>query len=471
MSSFIRADDVLRGSLQAGQVQHLDALHGNQDLIRALTLIGVAGPFTRLSPWEFQDSAGQHFVNASGYAALPFGDLAPELTEFVAQYLQSPSQGLPQQSANPWRAALGANLVALLARELPSHSDSGVFFSSSGAEAIEGAIKFARAVRRRSEVYISFSSGYHGKTYGALSLTPNAEYQQMFRPLMRGALHTPYGDLEALERTIRRAGPDNVAAVLIEPIQGEGGVNIPPPGFLRGVGELCRRYGIVTIADEIQTGLGRTGHWFESAAQGLDPDIITLAKPLGGGLTAVGATIVRRPIYRAMLGGLGSKRHSNTFGGNSLSMAVGLKSLELLIDGDLPARSLRLGEAMLGRARQLQAQYPALIEEVRGQGMLLALQFQPPARVPLPGALRDLSMEAISILALRGLHRQGVMANLSLSSKRTVRLTPALNIPEQLLDTLWQRTEAFAAEHPRSRDLIARAPNALLIRLARLALA
>ncbi|SMB93450.1 aspartate aminotransferase family protein [Deinococcus hopiensis] len=468
---FIRAEDVLsEGGLRPARVRELDQRYGNEELLYGLDLLGVGGPFYRVTPWELEDGHGVRRINASGYAAVPFGEMPPVITAFLREYLEkNRAMGLPQQSSAPWRAALQANLVRLLARELPSHSDSQVFFCSSGTEAIEGAMKFAKAWRPRAKFYISFSSGYHGKTLGSLSLTPNPEYQDIFRPLVPGAVTSPYGDLEALLTLVRRIGPDNIVAIFVEPIQGEGGVNIPPPGFLHGVGALCRKHGIVCIADEIQTGLGRTGHWFESAAQGLDPDIITLAKPLGGGMTAVGATMVRQPIYKKMLGGLSSKRHSNTFGGNSLGMAVGLRSLQYLMEEDLPARSLRLGSVGLERLRALQAQFPRLLQEVRGQGLLLAMQFQPVVGLPLPGTLKEFVYEGTALLALRELHEAGVMGNLSLSSKRTVRLTPALDMPEDVFDRMVGRVGNFASRNPASRHLLTNTPAALTAQLAKFA--
>ncbi|MEF2277604.1 aminotransferase class III-fold pyridoxal phosphate-dependent enzyme [Deinococcus sp. YIM 134068] len=467
---FIRAQDVLDERFRPTQARALDTRYGNEELLFGLDLLGLAGPFYRVTPWELEDERGVRRINASGYAAVPFGDMPPVLTAFVREFMEkNRAQSLAQQASSPWRAALQTNLIRLLARELPSHADSQVFFCSSGTEAIEGALKFAKAWRPRGKFYISFSSAYHGKTLGSLSLTPNPEYQDVFRPLIPGAITSPYGDVNALAALIRRLGPQNVVAVIVEPIQGEGGVNIPPAGFLAGVGEVCRRHGIVVIADEIQTGLGRTGNWFESAAQGLDPDIITLAKPLGGGMTAVGATLVRHAIYKRMLGGLSSKRHSNTFGGNALAMAVGLKSLEYLIEQDLPARSARLGAVGLERLRGIQRQHPRLFEDVRGQGMLLAMQFKPMVGVPLPGVLKELVFEATAILALRELHGAGVMANLSLSSKRTVRLTPALDIPEDVFGTIFDRVEAFAGRNPAARSLLTNTPPAVTARLAKFA--
>ncbi|WP_027481745.1 aspartate aminotransferase family protein [Deinococcus pimensis] len=468
----IRVDEVLRDQLSPARTRRLDMTYGNYDLLEGLDLLGVAGPFKVVSPWELEDEHGVRRINASGYAALPFGDQHPELVAFIREFLdRNTTTGLPQQSVSAWRAALQANLVRLLSSHLPSHADSRVFFSSSGTEAIEGAVKFAKAARPKGRYFVSFKSGYHGKTFMSLSLTPNPEYQDLFRPLVPGVENVPYGDLEVLRHRIRMLGPDRIVAVVIEPIQGEGGVNIPPPGYLKAVGDLCREHGIIVIADEIQTGLGRTGHWFESAAQGLDPDIITLAKPLGGGMVPIGATIVRREIFQKMLHGLASKRHSNTFGGNSLAMAVGMKSLEMLVEQDLPARSLRMGEQGLARLREIQRRHPGLLSEVRAQGMLFAMQFHPMIGLSRPKPAQELLFEATAVLGLRELHRAGVQVNLSLSSKRTLRLTPALNVPDELFEEMWRRVETAASRNHRSWRILTNTPAATTVRLASFAIA
>ena len=376
---------MLSGRLSAAQATTLEKRYGNGKLMRLLEVVGTGGPFTVTSPWELQDSQGQRIINASGYAALPFGDNPPQLNAFLRQVLETTDQVMfAQQSITSWRAALETNLVRLLARESRDHHDSRVFFSNSGAEAVEAAIKFAQAARPKAKYLINFTRAYHGKTLGALSLTPNPNLQGPFRNILNPAVITlPYGDAGALERALKRVG-DQVIAVILEPILGEAGVILPPPGFLKWLGEACRAAGVLVIADEIQTGLGRTGHWFESVAQGLTPDILTLAKPLGGGMIPVGATIVRHEIYKHLLGSIETvKRHSNTFGGNSLAMAVGLKSLEILLDGDYPQRSRRLGERGLARLTAVQQRYPALLEEVRGAGMLFAMNFRPLAQAAL----------------------------------------------------------------------------------------
>ena len=456
-----------------GRALALEKAHGNGDLVRVIEVLGIGGPFEALNPWELRDERGQHLINAGGYAALPFGERYPPLVDFIRTYFQtSTSMSLPQQSASDWRAALETNLVALLSFYAPSHADSQVFFSNSGAEAIETALKFARTARPHARHLINFTRGYHGKTAGALSLTPNEEYQAPFRPLLGNVVTLPYGDAQALTDKVTALGADKIIGIILEPIQGEGGVIHPPADFLPSVDALRER-GVLVIADEIQTGLGRSGHLFASVAGGLDPDIITLAKPLGGGLLPVGATIARREVYKTMLGGLQSKRHSNTFGGGSLAMAVGLKSLELIVEENLVERSRDLGERGLAELRALQSVYPDLIKEVRGAGMLFALQLQPvvPFNTISSKALAgELPAQLGSALALRLLHQAGVHGCYTLNSSATLRLTPPLNIPEETFADLLERVAHFARCTPKAWQLPLKTPPSVLAGLARLAL-
>jgi len=465
----VSSADVL-ADMSASKVLQLEQAYGNGDLIRVLAALGIAGPLRVLDPWQLEDPKGIHLIHAGGYAALPFGEGYAPLVDFVKAYLEHPtSLAFPQQSAASWRAALETNLIALLSHHAASHHDSQVFFSNSGAEAIEAALKFARAARPNARYLINFVKAYHGKTLGALSLTPNEEYQAPFRPLLPDVLTLPYGDMAAFEAVIQKHKND-IAAVIIEPIQGEGGVIVPPPGYLAAVGQLARKHGIIIVADEIQSGLGRTGHAFASLAAGLEPDVITLAKPLGGGLLPVGATIARKHIVQKALGGLASKRHSNTFGGGSLAMAVALKSLDIIIEDNLIDRARDFGERGLARLYKIQRTYPDILSEVRGAGMLFALQFRPLIAPQHLGDYGELAAQFTSGLALRSLHQGGVHACYTLNSSSTLRLTPALNIPELLFDELFDRTERAISQHPRSWQLVPQTPLSSLLKLARLAL-
>jgi acetylornithine/succinyldiaminopimelate/putrescine aminotransferase len=268
-------------------------------------------------------------------------------------------------------------------------------------------------------------------------------------------IHLPFGDYDALEATIRHLGPRNVAGVVLEPIQGETGVVIPPPGYLRALGELCRFHDILVLADEIQVGLGRTGHWFESLAQGLEPDILTVGKHLSGGLVPIGVTIARRHLCRRVLAGRGCGRIGSTYSGSTLALAVALKSLEILKERDLPARAERLGAQGLQRLRALQAAHPDLLDAVRGAGLLYAMQFHPVVSPAWTLGREDLVGELSGTVGLSLLHHAGIEACLSLNDKRVVRLTPPLTIPEDLFETMLQRVERLAdRNHPAWRMLL-----------------
>ncbi len=464
----IKSQDVLGKDFP--RTLELELRHGNGDLIKLLNILGIVGPFKVLNSWELQDEEGRHLINAGGYSALPFGEMYPPLVAFLQEYLKSnQSSSLPQGVTSAWRAALETNLIALLTRFAPSHADSQVFFSNSGAEAIEAAIKFAKAAKPKASYIINFTRAYHGKTYGALSLTPNEEYQSLFRPLMPNVITLPYGDSTKLNQTIKQLGSKNIVAIIVEPIQGEGGVIIPPDDFLPAINQL-REQGILIIADEIQTGLGRSGHYFASLAMGLEPDIITLAKPLGGGLVAVGATIARKTIYKKLLGGLESKRHSNTFGGNSLAMAVGLKSLELIVEEDLVERSKTLGEQGLRRLQQIQKQYPGYIKEVRGAGMLFAIHLRhvvKPSFLPLPAEQIN---QFGTALALRTMHLYGLHVCFTTNSSRVIRFTPALNMPQATFDEMFNRLEQVAKNHQQAWRMLPQMPKKRLLDLIKMAL-
>ncbi|MFO7544543.1 MAG: aminotransferase class III-fold pyridoxal phosphate-dependent enzyme [Trueperaceae bacterium] len=448
----------------------LEKRYGNGDLIDLLDAFGIVGPFRVESPWELRDGEDRHLIHAGGYAAVPFGERYEPLMSFVVEYLERDRNlGLTQQSAAAWRAALETNLVALLASVAPSHAGDRVFFTNSGAEAIETALKMARAARPEASVFVNFGRAYHGKTHGALALTPNEEYQEAFRPLAPEVLTLPYGDVAALRDALEKHGK-RICAIVVEPVQGEGGVVTPPEGYLAELGNLAREHGVLVIADEIQTGLGRTGHWFASVAAGLDPDIVTLAKPLGGGIVPVGATIARKPIYRALLHGLASKRHSTTFGGGSLAMAVGTRSLELTVDEDLARKSAEAGRYGLERMRALAQRYPNMFEEVRGAGTLFAFVLRPVVGFKVPGVSEEDVQTLAAALFIRELHLGGVHGCYSANASRTARLTPPMNLPWPLLVELFDRVEEVARRNPRSFTLLQHFPLPRLMRLAKIAL-
>ncbi|MBO2532103.1 MAG: ornithine--oxo-acid transaminase [Thermoactinomycetaceae bacterium] len=287
---------------------------------------------------------------------------------------------------------------------------------NTGAEAVETAIKAIRrwaydvkGIPRDQAEIIVFENNFHGRTITAVSLSSNEEYRRGFGPLTPGFKVVPYGDIDAL----RKAITPHTAAVLMEPIQGEAGVIVPPEGFLRKTYELCREHRILFAADEIQTGFGRTGKLFACDWEGVKPDIYILGKALGGGVMPISATAADREV----LGVFEPGSHGSTFGGNPLACAVAVAALEVLVEERLPERSLELGEYF--RSELLKIQNP-IIKEVRGKGLFIGMELYEPAR---PHCER---------LAEAGLLCKETHEN-------TIRFAPPLTITREELDWALER--------------------------------
>ncbi|MFD8088894.1 acetylornithine transaminase [Streptomyces malaysiensis] len=250
--------------------------------------------------------------------------------------------------------------VALAERLLQLFGRSGrVYFSNSGAEAVEAAFKIGRRTGRTHMV--ATTGGFHGRTMGALALTGRPGKQEPFRPLPGDVTHVPYGDVAAL----RAAVTTDTAFVIVEPIQGENGVVVPPAGYLAAAREITRATGTLLVLDEIQTGIGRTGHWFEHQAQGVEPDVVTLAKGLGAGLP-IGATIAFGPAAELLTPG----QHGSTFGGNPVACAAALAVLDTIAADGILDRVKRAGERLRNGIESLDH---AAVARVRGAGLLLGI--------------------------------------------------------------------------------------------------
>jgi 4-aminobutyrate aminotransferase len=269
----------------------------------------------------------------------------------------------------------------------PFDDDAMVFFGNSGAEAIEAAAKLARYYTERGR-FIAFLHGFHGRTMGALSFTASKVIQREdFFPLIPGITHIPYPDayhpvlneaghkdqgaavLDYLENEIFRTlvPPKEVAGILVEPIQGEGGYVVPPDGFLQGLRDICDRYGILLIVDEVQSGMGRTGKWWGVNHWGVQPDIVCTAKGIASGMP-LGAIIAKEHVMSWPPGA-----HGTTFGGNPLSCVAGIATFDLLKNG-LIDNGARMGEYMMGKLREIQTRHPS-IGEVRGKGLMVGIEF------------------------------------------------------------------------------------------------
>ncbi|MBO4206619.1 aminotransferase class III-fold pyridoxal phosphate-dependent enzyme [Micromonospora echinofusca] len=301
----------------------------------------------------------------AGYGCLNLGHNPPAVVDRLRGFLDSGAPSFVQYVSMPVHTAeLAERLCEIAPGQL-----GRVFFSNSGTEAVEAALKVARAATGRKRlVYVENS--YHGKTLGALSVTGRATHRDPFGPLLPDCVAVRFGDEQALADAL-----DGAAAFIVEPVLGEGGVVLPPTGYLRRAQELCRRAGAVFVLDEIQTGLGRTGKMFAAEHDGLEPDVICLAKSLSGGLVPIGATLMRAELWDAAYGSPDRcAQHSSTFGGGNFAAVAGLATLDSLAYFDIPARAERIGRLLRERLAEVCAPY-SFVREVRGIGMMNAIAF------------------------------------------------------------------------------------------------
>lgn len=337
----------------------------------------IFGTMSKMGQFErkFTDAQGivlratdgeTYYDFVGGYGAVNIGHNHPRVLQGIKRYFELCPPGLLQVVPGVYAGALAENLTLLAPGDLEM-----VFFCNSGTEAVEGALKLARIYTGR-QVYVSARNSFHGKSFGSLSVTAREKYQKYFRPLLPACRHVEYGSLAELEAAL---SPGDVAAVILEPIQGEGGVIVPPPGYLQGAATLCHQYGALLIADEVQTGFGRTGNMFACEHEGVAPDIMTVAKSLGGGLVPIGAYLTTRQIWQDSYGNQEKYLlHTSTFGGNNFACAVGLLAIETILRDNLMANALAVGDYLRAGLESIAAKY-SFVKEVRGRGLMLGIEF------------------------------------------------------------------------------------------------
>jgi acetylornithine/LysW-gamma-L-lysine aminotransferase len=322
------------------------------------------------------DGEGREYIDCvAGQGAANLGHAHPAIVKAIGEQAAR-LISCPEIFYNDRRA----ELLAALSGVAPDGLDRA-FLCNSGTEAVEAAIKFARLSTGRPDV-VATMRGFHGRTFGALSATWNRDYRQPFEPLVPGFSHVPFGDLDALERAIS----ERTAAVLLEPVQGEGGVHPAEAGYLSGVQQLCRASGTLLILDEVQTGYGRTGRFWACQHYGVEPDLMAIAKSMAGGLP-MGACL----IAGGRVGPLPKSAHGSTFGGNPLACAAALATLDVMQREELPARAARLGDHLLGQLRALD--FP-LIRQVRGLGLMIGIELRNTV-TPVLQRLQDLGVLAL----------------------------------------------------------------------------
>lgn len=353
---------------------------------------------------KIKDSQGREYLDClGGYGSLNFGHRPREIITAVKEQLDKmPLSG--KILFNPQLADFSAKLAEITPGDLQYS-----FVCNSGTEAVEGALKLSRLCTDKPEI-ISTINSFHGKSMGALSATGREQYKEPFEPLVPEFKHVPFGDLKALIKAIT----PQTAAIILEPIQGEGGIVLPPSGYLKGVREVCDQKGIVMIVDEIQTGLGRTGTNFAVEDSGIVPDIMTLAKSLGGGVMPVGALIAKPKIWEPLLES--PLIHTSTFGGNPLAAVAGKKALEILERDNLAGRAQKMGDLFLDKLTDLQTQYPELIKEVRGKGLMIGI---------------ELMNEGLGGMLISELIDRRLLAAYTLNQPQVIRIEPPLIITEE----------------------------------------
>lgn len=359
---------------------------------------------------------------AAGYGVFNLGHRHPAIIGRVKKQLDR--QPLSTKVFfNPVMARLAARLAEIAPGDLKFS-----FFCNSGAEAVEGALKLARLATGRTQI-IATENAFHGKTFGALSASGRSTYSAPFKPLLPDIYHVPFGDLLAMKRIIS----DRTAAVIVEPVQGEGGIHVAPNGYLREIRKLCTQHRALLIVDEVQTGFGRTGKMFACEHWEVQPDIMTLAKALGGGVIPIGCFMATAEVWQAWKGR--PTLHTSTFGGNPLACAAGLATIDVLISEDLPRQAALKGNYFLDELRKIAKSYPDIIREVRGLGLMIGV---------------ELTEERFGGSIIIEMARQHVIAVYTVYQPKVIRFEPPLIIT---YDQINQGLIAFNKALARTHDL------------------
>ena len=336
----------------------------NRTFATVLKTIGFDKCYKRAKGAYLYDADGNEYLDfLTGYGVFGMGRNHPVIAKALKDAIDMDLPNMVQLDCALLSGLMGERLVKLL-----NNRCTACFFCNSGTEANEGAIKFARAHTKKSRI-LSLAGGYHGLSYGSLSITVSPHFQTGYGPFLPGAEKVPYNDLDALESKLKEG---DVAAFIFEPVQGKG-VHIPSSDYFPKAQELCRKYGALFIADEVQTGLGRTGKWFGFQHWNLDPDIVTVAKALSGGYVPCAAFVTTREIHQSSFSTLDRcVVHSTTFGRNNLAMVCGLASISVIENEGMVEKSAKMGKILLDRLNELKSKH-SFIKEVRGLGMMLAI--------------------------------------------------------------------------------------------------
>jgi putrescine aminotransferase len=391
----------------------------NRGFITYRKSVTEAGQFAALE-WSgsgsiLTDALGRQYIDClGGFGIFSAGINHPRIVQAVVAQIKRMALN-SQELLEPWRGAL-ARLVA----EVTPGDLQNSFFINNGTDAIEGALKLARLYTKKS-AFIAALSGFHGKSLGSLSLMGKASFRAPFQHGLQDVRFVPYGDADALAEELRRAELVGlgIAGVVLEPVQGEAGAVVPPDTYFPRVREICDRYGVLLIVDEVQTGMGRTGRMWGLDHWGVTPDIMCLGKSLGGGVMPLSAFVSTAKIWEVMIPN--PIIHSTTFGGNPLACVAGIAAITVTLDEDLPGQAAVKGEYLLRELHALRDRYPDVLADATGKGLLIGMEF---------------TSQEVGWKVASGLFKRGVLVAGTYSKAQTIRLEPALNTPMPLLEAV-----------------------------------
>ncbi len=438
------------------EVVDIFAKHINPGLVTLLEI----GEYNRINPQKAVGATitgkdGQEILDfVSSYGALNFGHNHPRIIQAVQDLQNRQQVDLSKELLSPYTAFLAHNLCLLLPGDL-----CNAYFCNSGTEAVEAAIKLAaRCFKGKRNLFLYAENALHGKTIGALSVTGNAKLREYFPTLPAQSI--PYGNINVLKRALQKngeKGKQKVAAVILEPIQGEAGVILPPDGYLKKVRQLCDQYDVLLILDEIQTGMGRTGTFLACEQEDVVPDIVAMAKSLGGGVATIGATIATAKVFSMAY----DNPHdclvqTSTFGGRASACAAAMAALEVLQEEELLSNSQERGKQLLEGLATLQQKYPEWIRAVRGKGLMVGIEFnidviEEAKYLPLkvPGLKSVLKEHLPGMVAAALLKQHGILGTLMLNNRAVLRVYPPLIISKEQIDYFLQALDNILEQGPK----------------------
>ncbi|WP_270584053.1 putrescine aminotransferase [Bacillus smithii] len=355
----------------------------------------------------FKDVNGKKYIDClGGFGIYNVGHRNPKVIKAVTDQLKR--QALHSQDLlDPLRAVLAKILADITPGDLKYS-----FFTNSGTESVEAALKLAKMYSERS-TFISTTRAFHGKSLGSLSGTAKGVFRKPFLPLIPGFRHVPFGDIDMMRKTFEtcRLVGEDVAAVILEPIQGEGGIILPPEGYLKQVRELCDQYGALLIFDEVQTGMGRTGKMFAAELYDVVPDILCLAKAFGGGVMPAGAVVAKEKVFKSWFPN--PFMHTTTFGGNPLACAAAIATIDILLEEKLPERAAEVGKYFLQGLKDAAKGHEDKVLEIRGIGLMIGIEFH---------------KDEVGYEVSKAMFDKGILVAGTLVNSKTIRIEPPLTI-------------------------------------------